>query len=98
MGFRASPPTSCGSGSLWPFYIAQIRFLDLPGVVSSSSLCLLQSHVAEEPLSMQGSVPHGRLSFYQLSSGEPRLASKREQGQRFNLQSILMCLQHKPRR
>lgn len=42
-GLTAGSPTSCGSGSAWPFYIAQAMFLGLLGVVSSLSPCLFQS-------------------------------------------------------
>lgn len=45
---------------------------------------------------MQGSVPHGRLSFCQLSSRETQLCPMGEQGRTSNLQSTLMCLRHEP--
>lgn len=66
------------------------------GVASSLSPCLFQSRVAEVPPSRQGSVAHGDLSFHQLSSREPRLLSRRGQGQNLNLQSMLMHLVYEP--
>lgn len=46
MGLTAGPSTSCCS--CLSFQTVQMSFLDLPGVISSSSLCLLQFPVPEE--------------------------------------------------
>lgn len=58
------------------FYTAQARFLELLSFVSTSSLCLLWSQVAEESPSRCLCVTHSHLSLCQLSSRETQLPSR----------------------